>query len=106
MTYQLPSNETSGLDGLLTYVAGQIPFFFPTLLFFIFILIAFAGHLTQQARIGRGNLPMWMSISSFITTSGAIILHFIPNLIDVEFVIISIAFTSLFTIWFLASSRE
>ena len=105
--YTLPNlTDDSGLVGATTYVTGQLPFLAPSLLFFLFIIIAIAGYKSQESRTGRGNISMWLCVSSFITTTGAGILYLIPNLIGIETVVIGIALTFIFTLFFIFSEAD
>lgn len=107
MPFTLPT-ENADMDfvSLLTYLSGQLPFLFPIILFFIFISIVIAGYFAQERRTGRGNLAQWLSIGSFVTTTGALILFLIPNVIDLVTISTCVALTLLFGIWFMFSEKD
>ena len=105
MPYTLPNitNGTTGLEDLIAYEIQEIPLLSPALLIFILIIIFGAGYFAQERRTGKGNFPMWLAISSFITTTGATILHFGTGMVGLEIIVIFIITTIVSTLWFLTS---
>ena len=108
--FNLPpqGTEANGLAGALSYLAGQLPFLFPTILFFIWITIFSSGFGIQRMKSiqNKANMPMWASISSFITSIVAIILYLMPGVLDIATVSICIVATIIFTTWFIFTTRE
>lgn len=108
MPYTIPTNLTNGstgLEQLLIYEAGQVPFLMPGILFSIFIIILSAGYFSQDRRIGEGNFPMWCAIAGLITTTGAFILFLYQNLLNLEVLIICVIITILSMLWLFLSER-
>lgn len=107
MAFNLPPMNTQPtLETILQYLAAELPFLFPAILFLIFLGITMSGYFYQERRNGRANLPQWLSIGSFITTISAMVLFFIPNVIDLYTIGTGIALSILFTIWFLFSDKD
>lgn len=108
MPYSLPNitNGSSGIEQLLIYESQQVSSFVPMLLFFFFAVIAGAGIYSQERRVGRANVPMWLAIAGFIVSIGSIILYLIPGFVSLEVLIITMVLTIVFTMWFLLSGDE
>lgn len=103
--YTLPSdsgqNFSSGLDTLLTYVAGEVPIFFPLFLTAFFIIIAMGGYFSQQRTSGTGNFFMWAAIAGYSTTGMALILTIIPGVLPLSILVIVFAISSVATLIFM-----
>jgi len=108
MPYNLPppniTNGTAGIDQVLVYESGQVPFLIPGLLFFIMVVIMAGGYYHQE-RKGKGNGPMWLSISSFVVGVLAFILFLIPGMISLEMLVIFVAISICAALFFLLSGN-
>lgn len=106
MAYTLPDPSITTPDGLLGYLATQVPFLVPLILLLVFLALTMSGYFYQERRNGRANLPLWLAISSFITTTSSFFLFLIPNVMNIETVSIAIAFTLVFMGWFIFNPEE
>ncbi len=107
-SYILPSeiNQTGGLEVALVYVSSNVPSLFPGLLFLSFIAIMMTGFSYQERRNGNSSLLMWAAISSFITTTGALMLFLYPGIIPLQVISTCIAITFILVGMFLFSSDK
>lgn len=108
MAYNLPNwtNETGGLEVILSTGASSETAFMPAILFFLYIAIAGAGYFIQQQRVGRGNLLMWSSISGLIVTTGSFFLLLVGGIVAVETVIIAMLVTIVSVFFFLINGGD
>lgn len=105
MVYSLcPADQTGGLLDTLTCLTDQLPWIFPLVCFFVFIIITLAGSGTEYSKYGSINVFMWLFIAALTVTFGEFILLLVP-LIDLYTVSISMALTIVFGIIFFVSSR-
>lgn len=106
------SNGSRGIESIIAAESAQIPILVPGILFFIFMIIAGSGFFAQDRRVGTGNLPMWLSISGLITTTGAFILYLYDSvntgivLLNIYTVLICVVVTILSTLVFFLSERR
>lgn len=106
-SYDLPNlSNASGLEDLFIYEASQVDFLIPGILFFIFIIIASTGYFAQKRQGERGNMPMWLSIASFITTTGGFMLFLYNGIVNLPTIIIMMVITILLGIWFFLDDKD
>jgi len=106
--FQLPNelNQSGGIERIFIYINSQVEGFTFMLLVFIFLIILGAGYFNTKRTTNRGDLPMWMTIASFITTTMALILYLIPGWISLEMIIIMISVTLISGFFFLFSGID
>jgi hypothetical protein len=93
-TYILPDLGVNASPvGLLVYEAGQVPFLGPAIIIMIFLTITIAGSMRAKRESGASETIAWIAIGSFISSTIAIILFFIPGIINTVTLVISIAVT-------------
>ena len=95
-------------------VASAVPWLFPALLFFEFMLIFLSGNVVQKNRIGFSNVSMWGAISGLVTTTTAFLWSVVQaTILGTNMTLISLwtigsflAVTVLFAFWFLMSDLD
>ena len=97
MVYEL-INATEPMD-FLVELSTQVPLLFPGILVLIWFAIMGAGYASQERRTGRGNIAIWASVSSLITTTGAFILFLYNGIIGLETVIIFVVVSIFTAMW-------
>jgi hypothetical protein len=108
MVYNLPSESVGNqqLSGLLIYLAEELPFLIPALLFIVFISISLSGYYAEDKLKGRSNLFKWFMVASIITTGSTMILGLIPNLVNTFDMGFMIAITLVTTILYFTVSDD
>lgn len=104
MAYTVP-NQTEAIE-VVVNISTQVPNLMPGILFMLWIVIAGSGFFSQQRRVGKGNLPMWLAVSSFITTSSAFMLFLYNGLISLQTLVVCVSVTMLCALWFLFSNTD
>lgn len=104
MAYTVP-NQTEPIE-VVVDIATQVPTLMPGILFMLWLVVAGAGFYSQQRRVGKGNLPMWLAVSSFITTSSAFMLFLYNGLISLSTLVICVSVTMLSALWFFFSNTD
>jgi hypothetical protein len=103
--YTLP-NMTGGMDETLVEIAGTVPSFMPGLLFFVFGFILVTGLTAQKRKTGYGDLPLWLTLSSFSTLIVSLIFTMNSGLIDLTTLAIVLSITIMSALWlFLSTGR-
>ena len=96
--------NVTNLSGLFVYIQSNEPMFMPIILFTIFSILTFASYFSQRRMTGTANFWGSATIGSWITTLCAMILSMVHNdgiyLVHFSIVIICIAITTLFSIFF------
>lgn len=104
MSYQLPAqvgtNFTIGPDQLFIYLTGQVPMFFPAMLFAFFIIVWFSGMQMQKKQEGRESMSQWFMIAGFLTATLSMLLYLVPGFVDGITVSIAIGVACLGALWF------
>lgn len=99
-------NLTTGLDGTLVDIAGAVPAFIPSFLFFIFFVVLLSGASSQKKRTGSIDFPMWSLMASFSTFLVAMILTLQDGLMNLEILSIVIAVLIMNGLWFFLSKAK
>ena len=108
MVYEIPSyNVSSGPDSVLSGLSNAVPSFFPTMLFFIFILIFVTMFRKQKVESQNGaDIPQIATVSGVVTSIVALILTMAPGIIGLPTLMTTIGITIASAIWFLASKES
>ena len=106
--YVLPSelNQTGGIENLFSFVSTNVNNFMALLFLFIFFIIVASGY-NYQKRNGKADITAWLSIGGFIVTVISVIASLVPvepPLFPIQYVIIELALTFAFMLWFLISN--
>src|SRR3972149_8186519 len=106
--YTLPSdlNQSGGVETLFTLIVSNVENFMVMFFLFIFLVLSLSGYLAQKRKTDKGDILAWFSVGSLITTILAIIASLIPpqiTIFPVEYVIVCIAITITFMLWYAIS---
>lgn len=94
-------NATTGIDSVLVSMANDIPFLFPSILIAVFFAMLLIGMFYNEKRTGNSNFFKWASVSSTITTFGALVLFLIDGLIPLSTIVLVISFNIIFSVIFM-----
>lgn len=95
MTYQtLAEYNSTGMAGMLTYVADTVDIFIPGLLLVLFGVTLLGTYFAQKRSEGRGNFLASFAVASYFTAIISYFMMLIPGLIDN----ITLAITTTFAI--------
>ncbi len=75
-------NTSAGVHTILQYVSEIEPFFFPLVLFSLFIVSTVGTFFAQKEFTGRGNFKASLLAGSFFVTIVAYVMNLIPGLIN------------------------
>jgi hypothetical protein len=100
--YDIP-NKTTGIDDAIIQVAGSVPSFVPSFLFFIFFVVFLGGMATQKKRVGYSDAPVWSLIASIFTFMATLILSLADGLMNLETFSFVVGITILSAVWFFMS---
>lgn len=94
-------NATTPIEDTLAQVATQVPILFPSLLLMMYAIIVIIGSFIQKKSAGWVNVFMWLSIGGFMISISGFILFLVEGLISLNFLIILVSMTIVFTLLFL-----
>lgn len=109
MTYStLDSVNTSkGLHTLFVYVNDITAGLFSRLfLLALFMIMGIGGYLSLKRTSSTSDLPASLSIAGFVTSGAAIIMSFIPGLINTFDIVVVISLTILCVLWLFMSKKN
>ena len=106
--------NATNYDTLYVTVGTSFPWLMPLVLFFEFMVIMLSGVVTQNRRIGFSNVPMWGTIAGLVTTTSAFFWSVVSagvngqvfTLINLSTIVMCIAVSSGFALWFFLSSDD
>jgi hypothetical protein len=93
----------SSADVSFSNIFNSIPFFMPTVLFFIYITIASAGYILQDRRTGMADIKAWLAVAGFVTGIITVITYLSTELINEPTMLISCGVTIGGVAWYLLS---
>lgn len=96
MTYILPNSSDIGVQA--SQLGDQVTSLYPSVLFFIFVVIAIGSYLAQEKRTGKAKVSTSFAVAGFVTTIVAVFMLIIGNLISIETFYIVAILTILFFI--------
>lgn len=102
MAYELITNRnlSAGLQVVFLYVndiTGGL--FVKMFIFCVWMIIAFGTYFAQKQTMGQGDLPVSMTVASFITAIICVLMRLIPGLMDIYTITIVIALLVLSVLW-------
>ena len=100
-------NTSQGLHTVFVYVNDVTGGLFSRLfLLSFFLILGIGSYLSQRRLTQRGDLPSSLAIAGFITSGAAIIMSFIPGMINTFDIIVIFSATILFVLWLFMSKRQ
>ena len=105
MTYVINDTITD-IPSMFVNVSQAVANFGNMLLVFVWFSISILGYMAQDRKTYKGNIPMWLTVGGFITTTLAFILFIIPGILSLYSVIICTAIFLACVLWFLFSGQE
>ena len=100
-------NASEGAQVLFQYAQSVTHgVFTPMLLFTLFVVFAVASYVLERNAKGEGNFVTSLAIASWLVSGIAIVLTFIPNIIQLEVVVIVITLSGIFTLWLFFQNKE
>jgi len=102
MTYELLSNRnlSEGMQVVFLYVndiTGGI--FIKMFVFALWMILSLGIYFSQKSSTGMGDLPVAISVSSFITAIICVLMRLIPGLIDLTTITIVIVVFVVSMLW-------
>jgi len=109
MTYKLLTdfNVTQGLQVPLVYV-NEITngLFINLLVFAVFVIIAMGIFYSQQKKIGEGDLPVALGVSSIVTFGFMVFLSLVPGLVNSTTFTIGLIITLVCVLWLFLDKKQ
>lgn len=100
-------NTSQGLHTVFIYVNElTLGLFSRLFLLSFFLIIGLGAYLSQQRLKGKGDLAASMTIAGFVTSGAAIIMSFLPGLINTFDIVVIITATIMFALWLFMSKRN
>jgi|TARA_Y100000310_G_scaffold97876_1_gene95550 tryptophan-rich sensory protein len=96
-------NDTT-LKGILQFPTLDFPYFWPLIMFALFIIIGFSSYFAEKERTGRGNALSSLAVAGFVNIALSTILS-ILDLIDRTSLIISIVISLIFIAIYLLTDK-
>lgn len=85
-TYNLPYetayNFSKGPDQIFLYLASELPYLVPLILFAFFCIVALTGFFMEERRRGEGDFSLWMAIAGLLTAVLASTMQAISGLVN------------------------
>lgn len=107
-TWQTYNEFTGGngtLSDLLIYPANVWSGWIPLLLFGFYLIVLFASYYSSK-RFGEGNFAISLAVAGWLTMIISFIMMLIPNLINLQTIIICIVVSLIGTIILLLSKEK
>ncbi len=101
-------NTTQGLHTVPVYINEITGGLFSRLfLFAFFIVMGVGSYLSRRRLTGQGDFPSSMAVAGFITSGAAIIMSFIPGLVNTFDIVVTFTATFAFVLWmFMSDNKE
>jgi hypothetical protein len=93
MTIYDQPNLSSGIDDALVELSATVPVFTPMLLVFVYFLVLITGMVSQKARTGTADAPLWFTLSGIATLMVALPLTITGGLIQLEVLAVVVVVT-------------
>lgn len=107
MPYQtLDQFNSTGVDGVLVYVAQTVPIFIPLTLFAILCIATLGTFFSQRRLTGRGSFASSFAAGSWFTAVVAIVMSLQPGLINSLTLTITILVSIVATVLLFLASDE
>jgi len=103
---QLESINATNISAILSYTNDINPGFWPLVLFGVWIIGTLGSYFSQKRLSGTGDFFGSAAVSSYLVTVMALFLSFIPGVLDISVLIISLSISMGITILFLISKDK
>jgi len=100
------SFNDSTIAGLFLYPAHIVPSFIPLVLFALFTITLLTTFFSQKRITGMGDFFASFAVAGYFTAIIAFIMTLVPNLINVETLVIAVAIAILGTILLLTTQNK
>ena len=103
---QLETVNATNITAILGYTSSINPGFFPLMLFGLFVIVTLGSYFSQKRLSGTGDFFGSATVGSYLTTIVALFLFFMPGVLDIYTVVVSIGISMGLTILFLLSKDK